>query len=96
MFAEIFSSRFVSSIKNLEYDEREKHDSNVTLHKVQALFKDGLAILNIKIRKVSRKNGNERYNGVVVVPLSESDIGRFLVQHEFSFNNELSITRVVD
>jgi hypothetical protein len=48
----------------LEYDEREKHDSNVTLHKVQALFKDGLAIPNIKIRKVSRKNGNERYNGV--------------------------------
>ena len=58
-------------IKNLEYDEREKHDSNVTLHKVQALFKDGLAIPNIKIRKVSHKNGNERYNGVVVVQLDE-------------------------
>jgi hypothetical protein len=28
--------------------------------------------------------------------LSESDIGRFLVEHEFSFNNELSITGVVD
>jgi hypothetical protein len=28
--------------------------------------------------------------------LSESNIGRFLVEHEFSFNNELSITGVVD
>ena len=26
--------------KNLEYEEREKNDSNVTLHNVQALFKD--------------------------------------------------------
>lgn len=58
-------------IKNLEYDEREKNDSNVTLHKVQELFRDGLTIPNIKIRKVSRKNGNERYNGVVVVQLDE-------------------------
>jgi hypothetical protein len=54
---------------SLEYDEREKNDSKVTLHKEQALLKDGLAIPNIKIRKVSRKNGNERYNGVVVVQL---------------------------
>lgn len=58
-------------IKNLEYDEREKNDSNIALHKVQAFFKDGLAIPNIKIRKVSHKNGNERYNGVVVVQLDE-------------------------
>jgi hypothetical protein len=58
-------------IKNLEYDEREKYDSNATLHKVQALLKDGLAIPNIKIRKASHKNGSDRYNGVVVVRLDE-------------------------
>jgi hypothetical protein len=45
--------------KTLEYDEREKNDSKVTLHKLQALLKDGLAIPNIKIRKVSRKNEKE-------------------------------------
>ena len=33
---------------------------------MQALFKDGLAIPNSKIRKVSRNNGNERYNRVDV------------------------------
>ena len=58
-------------IKNLEYDEREKHDSNVTLHNVQALFKDGVAIPNINIRKASRKNGRGRYNGVDVAFLDE-------------------------
>ena len=57
--------------KNLEYEEREKNDSYVTLHNVQALFKDGQAIPNIKIRKVSRKNGNQRYNRVDVVQLDE-------------------------
>jgi hypothetical protein len=42
-------------IKNLEYDEREKNDSNVTLHKVQALFKDGLAIPNIRSGKLAAR-----------------------------------------
>ena len=65
--------RYNVIIKNLAYDEREKDSAKVAMNKVQTLFRDGLSIPNVKIQKVTRKNGNERYNGVVVVQLEDNE-----------------------
>lgn len=58
-------------IRNLPYDEREKDNKEITKNVVQALFKDGLALTNVDIKSVARKQGNERSPGVVIVELND-------------------------
>ena len=59
-------------IRNLEYDAREKDENQVTLNKVQCLFKDGMTIPDVKIKSVARKGGNENRHGIIVVELEDS------------------------
>ncbi len=58
-------------IRNLQCDVRENDDNQVTVHKVQALFKDGLEIPNVKVKSVCRKQGRENQNGIVIVELDD-------------------------
>ncbi|VDI22230.1 Hypothetical predicted protein [Mytilus galloprovincialis] len=59
-------------IKNLEYDAREKDDIQITVHKVQALFRDGMTIPDVKIKSTSRKHGRENHNGIIIVELDDA------------------------
>ena len=54
-------------IKNLEYNEREKNESDLTKNKVQGLLRDGLGLANVQIKSASRKESRGKYPGVVVV-----------------------------
>jgi hypothetical protein len=53
-------------IKNLEYNEREKNESDLTKNKVQELLRDGLGLANVQIKSASRKESRGKYPGVVV------------------------------
>jgi hypothetical protein len=54
-------------IKNLEYNEREKNESDLTKNKVQGLLRDGLGLANVQIKNASRKESRGKYPDVVVV-----------------------------
>lgn len=56
-------------IRNLEYDAREENNRQVTLNKVQSLFKDGLDLSDVKIKSVSRKRAKENTTGIIIVEL---------------------------
>ncbi|CAC5417717.1 unnamed protein product [Mytilus coruscus] len=81
-------------IKNLAYDEREKENAEVTLNKVQTLFRDGLSIPNVKIKKVTRKNGNERYNEVVVVQLEDNEQEKDIFRNKRNLKNNRAYKKV--
>ncbi|CAC5395184.1 unnamed protein product [Mytilus coruscus] len=81
-------------IKNLAYDEKEKDSAEVTMNKVQTLFRDGLSIPNVKIQKVTRKNGNERYNGVVVVQLEDNEQKKDIFKNKRNLKNNPAYKKV--
>ena len=59
-------------IKNLEYDEREDDNQQITVNKVQSLFRDVLVIPDIKVKFVSRKKGKGNSNGLIIVELEDT------------------------
>lgn len=56
-------------IRNIEFDIAEKTDNTITVNKVQALFKDGLKLSDIKTRTVTRKDTRGTKPGVIIVQL---------------------------
>ncbi|VDI09228.1 Hypothetical predicted protein [Mytilus galloprovincialis] len=79
-------------IRNLPYDEREKDNKEITKNVVQALFKDGLALTNVDIKSVARKQGNERSPGVVIVELNDFNKKKEI----FKKNKDLKESRKYD
>ncbi|CAC5399804.1 unnamed protein product [Mytilus coruscus] len=64
------------------------------MNKVQTLFRDGLSIPNVKIQKVTRKNGNERYNGVVVVQLEDNEQKKDISKNKRNLKNNPAYKKV--
>lgn len=60
-------------IKNLNFDEREKENEEITKNKVQTLLKDGLTLSDITLKSVCRKEGRGSYPGVVIVEIDNFD-----------------------
>ncbi|CAC5404796.1 unnamed protein product [Mytilus coruscus] len=58
-------------IRNLRYDEREKYNAEITKNLVQTLFRDGLALLDINIKSVCKKNGTDKGPGMIIVELND-------------------------
>ncbi|VDI73300.1 Hypothetical predicted protein [Mytilus galloprovincialis] len=60
-------------IKNLNFDEREKENEEITKNKVQTLLKDGLTLSDITLKSVCIKEGRGSYPGVVIVEIDNFD-----------------------
>ncbi|CAC5399360.1 unnamed protein product [Mytilus coruscus] len=60
-------------IKNLKYDESEKDSNQVTINKIHELFKDGLALANIQVESVTRKESKGQYPGVVICEIKSAE-----------------------
>lgn len=60
-------------IKNLNFDEREKENEDITKNKVQTLLKDGLTLSDITLKSVCRKESRGSYPGVVIVEIDNFD-----------------------
>lgn len=60
-------------IKNLKYDESEKDNNQVTINKIHELFKDGLALANIQVESVTRKESKGQYPGVVICEIKSPE-----------------------
>jgi len=81
-------------IRNLRYDEREKDNSEVTKNLVQSMFRHGLSLPDIDIQSVSRKGGNDRYTGVVVVELSDSNQKREIFKKKKELRKSRNYSKV--
>lgn len=61
-------------IKNLDFDAQEEENNQVTINKVQSLFKDGLGIPDVKIKSAERKMGKGNSCGIILVEIdNDSD-----------------------
>lgn len=81
-------------IKNLEYDAREKDDNQITVHKVQALFRDGMAIPDVKIKSASRKQGRENHNGIIIVELDDAAQKKTIFSQKRKLKNNTGYKKV--
>ena len=56
-------------IRNLNFDQREKTDSGVTLDKVNGIIRDGLKMKDVKVTHAVRKETKGRNPGVVIATI---------------------------
>lgn len=81
-------------IRNLHYDVREKDENQVTGHKVQALFKDGIEIPDVKIKSVCRKQGREHQRGIVIVELEDPTQKKTIFSQKRKLKNSAAYKKV--
>jgi hypothetical protein len=81
-------------IKNLEYNEREKNESDLTKNKVQGLLRDGLGLANVQIKSASRKESRGKYPGVVVVETDTFDEKKEIMKNKAKLKSSRQYDRV--
>lgn len=85
-------NRFI--IKNLDFDENEKNNDIITTNKVQAMLKDGLALSNVVLKSVTRKESKGRAPGLVIVEVVNFDNKREIMKNKKSLRNIIKYSKV--
>ena len=80
-------------IRNSRYDERADNNE-VTTNLVQSMFRYGLSLPDIDIQSVHRNGGNDRYSGVVVVELRDSNQKREIFKKKRGFRKSRNYSKV--
>lgn len=76
-------------IKNLDFDESEIRNTEITGHKVQALLKEGLCLSDIALKSVERKSsgGNAKSNGLIIVEVEKFDDKKEIMKNKRKLKN---------
>jgi hypothetical protein len=86
--------RNIFIIKNLEYNEREKNEPDLTKNKVQGLLRDGLGLANVQIKNASRKESRGKYPDVVVVETDTFDERKEIMKNKAKLKSSRQYDRV--
>ncbi|XP_071167347.1 fibronectin-binding protein PlpA-like [Mytilus edulis] len=89
---EITKNKFV--IKNLKYDEREKTETSLTLHKVQCLIKDCLGLKNVTLKSVVRKESRGQYPGIILAETTSLESKKEIMKNKSKLKHSRSYDKV--
>ncbi|VDI16797.1 Hypothetical predicted protein [Mytilus galloprovincialis] len=82
------------SLAEANSSKEENENKEVTTNKVQALLKDGLALLHISLKSVERKEAYGKSTGLVIVEVEDFEHKQQIMKHKKNLKNSEKYKKV--